>query len=141
MTKWQANIRNMRDIGNEINVIKGIRTTLDSSTLKISTLHPFELLVIIYQITGRSQKTWIFINLALLALNYHHANKTHKKLLPKLRTTVSYHPCTWLGSKLYKKPQKMHKQKCLVKCYLKSNQCDKIRIFTNIINMINIKIG
>ena len=59
----------MRDIGNEINVIKGIRTTLDSSTLKISTLHPFELLVIIYQIIGRSQNTLIFINLAIKIAN------------------------------------------------------------------------
>jgi hypothetical protein len=47
----------MRETGNAINVIKGIRTFFDFLTLKISTLHFFELLVIIYQTTGRSKKT------------------------------------------------------------------------------------
>jgi peroxiredoxin family protein len=80
MTKWQANIRNMRDnIGNEINVIKGIRTFLDSLTLKISTLHSFDLLVIFYQIIGRSQNTWIFIGIAMKI-----ANAPRKKLRKKI---------------------------------------------------------
>ena len=70
-----------------------------------------------------------------------HANiigpKTHK-LLHKLRATISHHPCTRLGSKLYKNVIKMHKPTFLVKNYLKFNQCDKIRTFKNNINIINI---
>jgi hypothetical protein len=65
MTKRQANIRNVRDTGNEINIIKETRIFLDCLTLKISTLQSFELFVNTCQITGPSQKTWIFINIAM----------------------------------------------------------------------------
>lgn len=49
--------------------MQGIRIFLDSLTLKISALHSLQLSLNVYQIIGRSQKTWILINKAMKIAN------------------------------------------------------------------------